>query len=86
VPFGAAAGEQTPTPLLGFNHSEGFDHRRRPDTFRTAMAIAFLWPTTTTSFLPLVDSCGELVPLQHGVVRGHDGNDRRWIPSPNSCG
>jgi len=30
------------------------DHRRRPDTLRTAMATAFFCPTSTTSFLPRV--------------------------------
>jgi hypothetical protein len=28
------------------NHSFNFDHRRRPDTLRTAMATAFFWPTS----------------------------------------
>jgi hypothetical protein len=37
---------------LGRSHSCSFDHRRRPETFRTAMATAFFWPTNTTSFLP----------------------------------
>ncbi len=36
------------------SHSFNFDHRRRPDTLRTAIATAFFWPTSTTSFLPLV--------------------------------
>ena len=41
--------------LLGSaSHSFNFDHRRLPDTLRTAMATAFFWPTSTTSFLPLV--------------------------------
>jgi len=29
-----------------------FDQRRRPDTFLTAIATAFFWPTRTTSRLP----------------------------------
>jgi hypothetical protein len=39
---------------LGRSHSCSFDHRRRPETFRTAMATAFFCPTNTTSFLPRV--------------------------------
>jgi ketol-acid reductoisomerase len=39
---------------LGRSHSCSFNHRRRPETFRTAMATAFFWPTNTTSFLPRV--------------------------------
>ena len=36
----------------GINSS--FDHRRRPETFRTAMATAFFCPTNTTRRLPRV--------------------------------
>src|SRR5712691_5765208 len=36
------------------SHSFSFDHRRRPETLRTAIATAFFWPTSTTSFLPRV--------------------------------
>jgi len=36
------------------NLSFNFDHRRRPDTLRTAIATAFFWPTSTTSRLPRV--------------------------------
>ncbi len=36
------------------SHSSRFDQRRRPDTFFTAIATAFFWPTSTTSFLPRV--------------------------------
>ena len=36
------------------SHSSSFDHRRRPATFRTAMATAFFCPTSTTSRLPRV--------------------------------
>ena len=35
-------------------HSFSFDHLRRPETLRTAMATAFFWPTSTTSRLPRV--------------------------------
>src|SRR5262249_10183846 len=38
----------------GRSHSANFDHRRRPETLRTAMAMAFFCPTNTTSCLPLV--------------------------------
>jgi hypothetical protein len=38
------------------SHSLSFDQRRRPETFRTAIATAFFWPTSTTSFLPRVMS------------------------------
>jgi hypothetical protein len=30
------------------SHSRSFDQRRRPETFLTAMALAFFWPTSTT--------------------------------------
>ena len=36
------------------SRSCSFDHRRRPDTFRTAIATALFCPTITTSFLPRV--------------------------------
>jgi hypothetical protein len=36
------------------SHSSNFDQRRRPDTLRTAIAMAFFWPTRTTSLLPRV--------------------------------
>ena len=39
---------------LGRSHSASFDHRRRPETLRTAMATAFFCPTSTTSRFPLV--------------------------------
>src|SRR6516162_7469414 len=38
----------------GRSHSASFDHRRRPETLRTAMAMAFFCPTNTTSRFPLV--------------------------------
>ena len=38
----------------GRSHSCSFDHRRRPETFRTAMATAFFCPTNTTRRLPRV--------------------------------
>lgn len=40
--------------FLDLSHSPSFDQRRRPETFRTAIAIAFFWPTSTTNRLPLV--------------------------------
>ncbi len=39
---------------LGRSHSCSFDQRRRPETLRTAMAMAFFCPTRTTSRLPRV--------------------------------
>ena len=39
---------------LDTSHSSSFDQRRRPETFFTAMAAAFFWPTSTTSRLPRV--------------------------------
>jgi hypothetical protein len=36
------------------SHSCSFDHRCRPEMLRTAIATAFFWPTSTTSFLPRV--------------------------------
>src|SRR5262249_52804852 len=38
----------------GRSHSASFDHLRRPEAFRTAMATAFFCPTNTTSRLPRV--------------------------------
>src|SRR5262249_14043203 len=55
-----SAKAQLATPMcrekdgLGRSHSCSFDHRRRPETFRTAMATAFFCPTNTTSFLARV--------------------------------
>ena len=40
--------------VLPLSHSANFDHRRRPEALRTAMATAFFCPTKTTSRLPLV--------------------------------
>src|SRR6266568_8091353 len=42
------------SPLGEASHSCSFDQRRRPETLRTAMATAFFWPTSTTSFFPRV--------------------------------
>ena len=36
------------------SHSSSFDQRRRPETLRTAIAMAFFWPTRTTRRLPRV--------------------------------
>ena len=36
------------------SHSRSFDQRFRPETLRTAIATAFLLPTSTTSRLPRV--------------------------------
>ena len=52
------------------SHSASFDHRRRPETLRTAMAMAFFCPTSTTSRLPS-DARIKEVPLQHGVMLRH---------------
>jgi hypothetical protein len=38
----------------GRSHSASFDHRRRLEMLRTAMAMAFFWPTSTTSRFPRV--------------------------------
>ena len=38
------------------NYSSGFDQHRRPEAFRTAMAIAFFWPTSATGRFPCVTS------------------------------
>ena len=48
---GARSRELTEDPA---SHSFNFDQRRRPETFFTAMATAFFWPTKTTSRLPRV--------------------------------
>jgi hypothetical protein len=50
------------------SHSVSFDQRRRPETLRTAMAMAFFCPTRTTSRLPRVTPVVEQITLQHGVV------------------
>ena len=42
------------TGCPGRSHSASFDHRRRPEMLRTAMAMAFFWPTSTTSRFPRV--------------------------------
>ena len=42
------------TEVFGASHSPSFDQRRRPETLRTAMAMAFFCPTRTTSRLPRV--------------------------------
>ena len=41
-------------PAGAASHSFSFDHRRRPETLRTAIATAFFWPTSTTSRFPRV--------------------------------
>ena len=46
---------QDPTPdYVVVSHSSSLDQRRRPETFLTAIATAFFWPTSTTSFFPRV--------------------------------
>ena len=61
------------------SHSSSFDHRRRPATFRTAMATAFFCPTSTTSRLPRVTPGVEEVPPQHRVVLGQHRDDHGRI-------
>jgi hypothetical protein len=41
-------------PVGAATHSFSFDHRRRPETLRTAIATAFFWPTSATSRFPRV--------------------------------
>src|SRR6516162_926382 len=54
-PLSACASTPVDTRLSGHrSHSASFDHRRRPETLRTAMAMAFFCPTNTTSRFPLV--------------------------------
>jgi hypothetical protein len=50
----------------GRSHSANFDHRRRPEALRTAMATAFFCPTNTTSRLPLVIDPG---PWQRAICQ-----------------
>jgi hypothetical protein len=45
---------QAPFEASALSHSPSFDHRRRPETLRTAMATAIFCPTSTTSRLPRV--------------------------------
>src|SRR4051812_45932864 len=44
---------RSPKTVLS-SSSRSFDHRRPPSADRTAIPTAFRWPTSTTSFLPLV--------------------------------
>jgi hypothetical protein len=60
------------------SHSLNFDQRRRHETLRTAMATAFFWPTSTTSFLPRVTRY-RAISRQHGVVLRHDRDDHGRI-------
>ena len=57
-PHHATTPRSTQNPYLSVtldtSHSSSFDQRRRPETFFTAMAAAFFWPTSTTSRLPRV--------------------------------
>lgn len=41
-------------PSLGASRSLSFDHRRLPDVFFAAMAMAFFWPSRMTRRLPRV--------------------------------
>ena len=61
--------------------SSSFDQRRRPDTLRTAMAMAFFWPTRTTSRFP-GDAGVEEFSLQHRIVLGEDRDDHGGIFEP----
>ena len=45
----AYAGVSSAIAELGRSHSASLDHRRQPETLRTAMATVFLCPTNTTS-------------------------------------
>jgi hypothetical protein len=65
VKFHLAPQRQLAT-MDGRSHSCSFDHRRRPDTLRTAMATAFFWPTRTPASCRACAGV-EQVPLQHGV-------------------
>jgi hypothetical protein len=51
-PYCEVASESRAAPSR--SHSSSFDQHRRPDALRTAIAIAFFWPTRTTSLLPRV--------------------------------
>src|ERR1700680_4768201 len=50
----AREGIKTHARGVAASHSFSFDHRRRPETLRTAIATAFFWPTSTTSRFPRV--------------------------------
>lgn len=57
MPSGAREAAHASCPQLPStpaSHSARRDQRRRPVTFFTAIAIAFGWPTRTTSFRPRV--------------------------------
>jgi hypothetical protein len=54
------------------SHSSSFDQRRRPETLRTVIAMAFFWPTRTTSSLPRVEEitsiCADFL-VEQGIVK-----------------
>jgi hypothetical protein len=54
IPLEVCATKAAQLRYLGVSHSASFDQRCRPETFFTAIATAFFWPTRTTSFLPRV--------------------------------
>ena len=59
--------------------SSSFEHRRRPDTLRTAIAMAFFWPTMTTSRFAARDASVEEITQQHRVVLCEDRDDHGGI-------
>jgi hypothetical protein len=56
-----------PKRQIGLNHSRSFDHRRRPETFLTAIATAFFCPSRTTTRLPRGTPATERISSAMGV-------------------
>jgi hypothetical protein len=75
--FGRETYPELRTCLLpaGRGHSPSFDHRRRPETLRTAIATALLLPRQHNQPLAARDAGIEKIPLEHGVVLRHDRDD-----------
>ena len=65
-------------PLLSA-HSASFDHRRLPETFRTAIAMAFFCPTNTTRLLP---RGLDFLAGRHQVLAPSSG----WASRRKGCG
>jgi hypothetical protein len=77
--FSPYAGED-PRDAQAPSHSSSLDRRGRPETLRTAIAMAFFWPTGTTSRRG--DVGVEEVSLQHGILLSQDRDDHGWILRP----
>ena len=68
--------------VLALSHSASFDHRRRPEALRTAMAMAFFCPNQNNQPLTSGDAGVEKVPLQHGVMLSEHRDNYCGISDP----